>query len=255
MDDKTILRIEEKFLISPAEKDELLSRVQKHLEKDEYFKEEVLSLYFDTKNYNLAINSIERPAFREKIRVRSYNTPKLSSPVFFEIKSKYAAKNKKKLGNKRRLVIPLQSCYDFFEHGADLEAIAARASDNNPNQLQIARELTYLANFYQLEPNVLIAADRTAYVDKADKNFRLTFDEHLRFRTNDLCLEHGSRGKRYFNITKLDDRHKNIIMEVKTMHAMPPWFVAELSRQKLYPAQFSKYGKIYQTIIERNQNV
>lgn len=254
MDDKTILRTEEKYLINASTKAELLNVLKNHLAPDEFFEEEILSLYFDTKNFDLVIKSIDRPSFREKIRVRAYNVPELSSAIFFEVKSKYVS-GKKKLGNKRRLVLPLADFYDFQAGKIPLETVVAKTPNHDSKQLQIARELDYLMRHYQLEPKILICSDRVAYVEKDDKNFRLTFDENLRFRTTDLELEHGSNGEKYFDVTTLDNRQNNIIMEVKTMHAMPSWFVAELSAQKIYPATFSKYGKIYQTIIERNKHV
>ena len=252
MDDKTILRTEEKYLITKSEKTELLSRIEKNLKHDEFYKEEVLSLYFDTKNFDLVIKSIDRPNFREKVRVRAYNVPKKSSKIFFEVKTKYK-KGKKKIGNKRRLVLPLKDFYAYYENGESLEKLVKKNSGDSFRELQIARELDYLMKYYKLEPKVLIATDRIAYVGKDDPGFRLTFDKDLRFRTENLKLEKGSNGEKYFPNT--DDPKHDIVMEVKTMNSMPPWFVKELSRLKIYPARFSKYGKIYQLIQERTKNV
>ena len=244
-DDRTIERIEEKYLMSRSEKSALLKKLQKHLKKDEYFKESVLSLYFDTKNSDLANRSIDRPPFREKIRVRAYNVPTETSPVFFEVKSKLATRGVK-MGNKRRLVLPLKDFYAYFEHGKDLVKIAKKSSNSDPKQLQIARELDYLTKYYRLEPKVLISADRTAYVGKDDPGFRLTFDERLRFRATNLRLEKGTKGEKFFKKSTAN----NIIMEVKTLDSMPLWFVRELSNLKIYPDRFSKYGKIYQYLFE-----
>ncbi|MBQ7802501.1 polyphosphate polymerase domain-containing protein [Candidatus Saccharibacteria bacterium] len=252
MDDKTIERIEEKYLITSKEKTELLKAIKSNLRKDEFFSEEVLSIYFDTKNYDLVIKSIDRPDFREKVRIRAYNVPKLSSPIFFEIKTKLKV-GKKKIGNKRRLSLPLKDFYQYLEKDANLEELAKNFSKNNKKQVQIARELDYLMKYYRLEPKLFIGADRVAYVGKDDSNFRLTFDSNLRFREKKLRLEKGSDGEKFFPLTS-DPKH-DIIMEVKTMNAMPPWFARELSRLKIYPVRFSKYGKIYELIKERNKNV
>ena len=249
-DDRTIERIEEKYLISRSDKSALLKKLQKHLKKDEYYKESVLSLYFDTKFSDLANRSIDRPPFREKIRVRAYNVPTKTSLVFFEMKSKLATHGVK-MGNKRRLVLPLKDFYAYVEKGKDLVKIAEKSSKSDPKQLQIARELDYLTKYYCLEPKVLISADRTAYVGKENPGFRLTFDERLRFRTTDLRLERGTKGEKFFPKTSSN----NIIMEVKTLDSMPLWFVRELSNLKIYPDRFSKYGKIYQLITERKINV
>lgn len=246
----TIRRVEKKYLITRSEKAALLKAIKKHLKRDEYYKEEVISLYLDTDNFDLAIKTIDRPNFREKIRVRAYNIPKRSTKVFFEVKTKLAA-DKVKIGNKRRLIIPLKEFYTYINTGKGLEQIASKASDGNPQQIQVARELDYLIKHYGLKPKILIISNRTAFSGKNDSNFRLTFDENLRFRTTDLKLEKASTGEKYFPSTS--DPKRGIIMEAKTINAMPPWFVDEISRLKIYPTRFSKYGKIYQLITERNK--
>lgn len=248
--DRTIERIEEKYLLTRSEKNALMKAINKRLKHDTYYKEEVLSLYLDTANFDLAIKSLDRPNFRTKIRIRAYNIPKRSTKVFFEVKSKLAV-GKQKVGNKRRLIIPLKDFYAYLKSGDGLERTAAIISDGDPQQIQVAKELNYLFKIYNLRPQVLIASNRTAFVGKEYPNFRLTFDENLRFRTTNLKLEKGGNGEKYFPTAQNPKR--NIIMEAKTMRAMPPWFVAELSKLKIYPTRFSKYGKIYQLIKERNQ--
>ena len=252
MRDKTIERVEEKYLLTRSEKTALMKAVRKYLERDEYYKEEVLSLYFDTKNYDLAIKSIDRPDFREKVRVRAYDVPKRSSRVFFEVKTKFV-QGKRKIGDKRRLSVKLGDFYKYLDKGESLERIADKSSRGDAQQLQVARELDYMMKHYRLEPKVVVTADRVAFKGKEDAEFRLTFDENLRFREDELRLEKGSRGEKYF--PAVGEKERAIIMEVKTMRAMPPWFVAELSRLRIYPVRFSKYGKIYQLIQERKKNV
>ena len=248
MDDKKIERIEEKYLITKSEKTKLLKAINKHLLHDEWYKEEVLSLYLDTPNFDLAIKSIDRPEFREKIRVRAYNLPRKTTPVFFEVKTKYV-QGKRKIGNKRRLVLPLKDFYRYFEKGENLEKLIDKYTKGDKQQIQVARELDYLVKFYKLEPKLVISANRTAFKGKDDSDFRLTFDESLRFREKDLKLEKGSKGEKYF--PSINEKKRVIIMEVKTMRAMPLWFVEQLNQLKIYPTRFSKYGKIYQLIKER----
>lgn len=252
MDDKKIERIEEKYLITKSEKTVLMREIKNKLKRDKYYKEEVLSLYFDTPNFDLAIKSIDRPDFREKVRLRAYNLPKKSTPVFFEIKTKLA-KGKRKIGNKRRLIIKLGDFYKYYNKGEDLVKLIEKYTKGNWQQMQTAKELDYITKIYKLEPKVVISANRTAFVAKDDEDFRLTFDESLRFRETDLKLEKGSKGEKYF--PAVGQKERSIIMEVKTMQAMPPWFVDELAKLKIYPTRFSKYGKIYQLIEEREKNV
>ncbi|MBQ1528440.1 VTC domain-containing protein, partial [Candidatus Saccharibacteria bacterium] len=163
-----------------------------------------------------------------------------------EVKSKMAVK-KVKIGNKRRLVLSERE-FEKFMKGAKLEELV---KDGDFQQKQIARELAYLMDYYKLEPKMMIVADRVAFKDKEDAEFRLTFDENLRFREDNLSFRKGSKGEKYFPTT--NEPKKCIIMEAKTMSAMPQWFVRELSRLKIYPSRFSKYGKIYQLINERTK--
>ena len=250
--DRTIERVEEKYLITKQQKTVLMKLVSEKLEHDDFYKEQVISLYLDSDNYDLAIKTLDRPNFRLKVRVRSYDVPTLSKRVFFEVKTKLKT-DKKKVGNKRRLVLPLKDFYAYINKGQDLEKLAKKASKGDTQQCQVARELDYLVKTYDLKPKLLIVSDRTAFKGKYAEDFRLTFDENLRFRTQKLRLEKGGDGEKYFPNTP--DSKRSIIMEVKTMQSMPPWFVAELSKLHIYPVRFSKYGKIYQLINERNNNV
>lgn len=248
-DDKTIERVEEKYLITREQKEALLERLSENLKRDDYYKEEVLSIYFDTKDSDLAINSIERPEFREKFRARVYKMASGRSPVFLEVKSKMAVK-KIKIGNKRRLVLTERE-FEKFLKGEELMKLVERTQSSTFQQRQIARELEYLMSYYKLGPKVMIIADRVAFKGKENPAFRLTFDENLRFREKDLNFKKGAKGEKYFLAT--ENPQKCIIMEVKTMNAMPQWFISELSQLKIYPSRFSKYGKIYQLINERKK--
>ena len=258
MEAQTISRVEEKYLISSAQKSRLLGSIeQRYLVHDRFFSEEILSLYFDTDDAQIANRSIDRPDYRFKLRARTYNTPSKHSPIFFEVKSKLI-KGSLHLGNKRRLVLSLGNFYKYLDGDLSLEVAARRYTkayaQSRPEatipsdpfrQIQFAHELEYLMGLYRPRPRVLISSNRLAYTAQDNPAFRLTFDENLRFRTEDLRLEHGSQGDLFFA-----GQDRNIVMEVKTFDAMPFWFVAELSKLKIYPVRFSKYGKIYQYLFE-----
>ena len=51
-------------------------------------------LYYDTPDYNLIRQSIEKPKYKEKLRLRSYGVPAKEDQVFLEIKKKYADKRR-----------------------------------------------------------------------------------------------------------------------------------------------------------------
>ena len=113
-------------------------------------------------------------------------------------------------------------------------------SNNNYSDAQIAKEIDYLIQYHKLKPKILVRYNRESYRGK--DNIRITFDENLKYRTNDLSLNNKKHDKIYFE----DD--KNIIMEIKASEVFPLWLVQTLSENKLYSQRFSKIGKIYQKL-------
>lgn len=221
MNQNVFKRIEEKYLLSKKEKDLLLKSISKHLEKDEYFESTICNIYFDSENNDLIINSIEKPIYKDKVRIRSYGIPKMEDDVYFEIKNKY-----KGIVGKRRIKIKLKEFYDYMENNI-------YDSSN-----QIMKELDYLIQYYDLKPKMYIAYDRKSYKGKEDNNLRITIDSNLRSRDSNLRLDYGDKGEKYF-------KEEYYIMEIKTLGSLPLWLVKSLSRLKIYPTSFSKYGSIY----------
>ncbi len=215
-------RVEEKYLLSKKQGDLLLKKIRSYIEKDEYYESTICNIYFDTPDHKLIINSLEKPIYKDKIRLRSYNIPSLDDDVFLEVKCKYDG-----VVSKRRIKLTLKEFYNYLE------------SREVPKNHQIMKELDYLFRFYQLQPSYFIAYDRKSYRGIYDNELRITIDSNLRSRREDLQLELGDAGKRYFS----EDHY---IMEIKTLNAMPLWLVQCLSELKIFPISFSKYGSIYQ---------
>lgn len=67
-------RYELKYLLSEEQKGRILAAMAPYMEPDAYGRSAVRSLYFDTDNYRLARRSIEKPAYKEKLRIRSHGT-------------------------------------------------------------------------------------------------------------------------------------------------------------------------------------
>ena len=241
MDEKIFDRVEKKYLISRQEQKEVYKVLKKEMEKDKYFKSEVFNLYFDTDNFDFIIKSIERPHFKEKLRARSYGG---YDKVFLEIKTKLKGKEYN-VGYKRRVLITHGDFEKLIKRENSLEELA-KLKVETPDDLQIAKEVDYLINRFNLKPKILVYYERESYLGK--NGLRITFDENLKYRDTDLSFKTSSRDQNYFQ----NDR--NIIMEIKAQGAMPLWLVHLLSKQKIYPSQFSKIGKIYQTI-RKEQNV
>jgi len=217
-------RVEKKYLLNKQEYKLLLKKMKPYIIPDQYSKSIICNLYFDTNNFDLIKRSIEKPVYKEKVRLRSYGIPSLDSTVFLEIKKKY-----KKQVNKRRISLPLKEIYKFLE--------------NTNENTQIEKEIAYTLKFYQLKPMVYLAYNRLAFCGKNNPDFRITFDTNIRYRKDNLKLELGDQGK-----TILSDG--TYIMEVKANFSYPLWFCTLLSELHIYPTTFSKYGKVYQTILK-----
>lgn len=228
---ETFRRIEIKYLLTPEDFKNLLELTDDYVEKDRYFASTNCSIYFDTDDKDLVINSMEKPLFKEKLRLRSYNVPTLDDVVFIEIKRKFSG-----IGSKRRIAVRLKDFYSYLETG-----------ELNSTSPQVKSEIDYCIRYYGLKPKLFLAYDRNSYCGKTDKNFRLTFDRNIRSRETDLRLENGDHGDLYFN----DDA---VLLETKTITAYPLWFSRALSDLKIYPVSFSKYGKVYEKIVNSQKN-
>ena len=248
---KVFRRVEKKYIISEAQKDEFLKICKKNLKKNKYFESTVCSVYFDTKNDDLIIKQIDKPLdkpdFNEKVRLRSYNVPDDEDYIFFELKTKHR-EGKDKIGDKRRFQLLLSDYYDWYSGKTSLVEIAKRKVEKT-NDMQIAKEIEYVIDYLKLEPKIFIACERQSYEGKQDSMLRITIDENLRYRTDDLDLKSGASGENFFK------DYKNTILEIKSARGMPLWLVGALNKLKIFPQPFSKYGKIYQQMKGENINV
>ena len=82
----TFARREIKYFITPAQRDLLKQALAPYMTPDVYGKYSINSIYYDTEDWRLVRASIEKPEYKEKLRVRSYSVPKETDPVFIEIK-------------------------------------------------------------------------------------------------------------------------------------------------------------------------
>ena len=227
---KTIFeRTEKQYVITVSQKNELLSLISDKIKSDEYGESNVNSIYYDTDDYRLIRNSIEKPVYKEKLRLRSYSVPKGDSTVFLELKKKY-----KGVVYKRRKTLKYDDAQKYLK------------SHILPDNSQIMREIDWTMNFYKtLKPKMFIGYDRLAYVGSEDENLRITFDFNLRFRTDNLSLDCGNYGENIIG-------NNYFIMEIKALNAMPLWLCFALDKLKIYPSSFSKYGTAYQIVTKRN---
>ena len=135
---------------------------------------------------------------------------------------------------KRRQTLRYTEAMDYIDYG------------EMPDESQIMREIDYTMSRYRnLRPRMFIGYDRTAFYSRTDHELRITFDKNVRFRTNNLDLAKGSYGETILPSNLC-------IMEIKSLNTMPLWLTSALSRLKLFPCSFSKYGTAYRIVSERN---
>ena len=220
-------RYELKYMLTLTQKEKILEAISTYMQLDKYGRTTIRNIYFDTDSYRLIRRSIEKPAYKEKIRIRSYSQATADSTVFVELKKKY-----EKVVYKRRL--PLCE--------ADAMAWVCRARAC-PFDTQISREIDYFIDFYgKLNPTVFLSYEREAYYDKGGGDFRLTFDDNILCRQTDVNL------CSYVYGTPILPEGK-VLMELKCSGGIPLWMVEVLSRERIYKTSFSKYGTAYSTLI------
>ena len=79
---ETFKRVEKKYLLTREKYNELREALKDQIVEDEYGLSSISNVYYDTDDYRLIRDSIEKPKYKEKLRVRSYGTPKEETKVF-----------------------------------------------------------------------------------------------------------------------------------------------------------------------------
>ena len=105
-------RNEQKYLLTEEQYHNLWELISPYLEEDEYGQSTICNLYYDTVDYELIRTSMEKPVYKEKLRLRSYGVPTEETTVFIEIKKKYDG-----IVYKRRIGLPLMDAMQGLEQG------------------------------------------------------------------------------------------------------------------------------------------
>jgi len=223
-------RYEIKYLLNREQYNNLKTIMSLYMNSDEFGDTTICNLYYDTNSNEVIRRSIEKPLYKEKLRIRSYGVPSDDQKVFVGLKKKFEG-----IVYKRRISM-LSNDVEILLNG------------NQEYDNQIAKEIRYYKSCYQdLVPAMFIAYKREAFFAKENHEFRMTFDQEITYRDYDLSLESGVYGKQL-----LDE--DQILLEVKTAVGIPVWLRNYLSENKIYKTSFSKYGKIYQTNYETNND-
>ena len=220
-------RFELKYMLTLDQKEQVLRVMEPHMKLDQYGRTTIRNLYYDTDDYRLIRKSLERPVYKEKLRLRSYDRASPDSTVFVELKKKFRS-----VVYKRRLALPERNAMEWL-------------SGKSPpqEQSQIAREIDYARSFYQtLKPAAFLSYEREAYYALDGSDFRITFDDTILCREEDLSLQANPWGT-----PLLEDGR--VLMEIKCSGGVPLWLTRFLTQERIFKTSFSKYGTAYQQII------
>lgn len=225
-------RYEMKYMLTPDQKEKILQVIEQHMTPDKYGRTTIRNIYFDTDNYRLIRRSIEKPAYKEKLRIRSYSQANPGSPVFVELKKKY-----NHVVYKRRIALPEKAAVEWL-----------CSTHHCCQETQISNEIDYFIEYYKtLHPTVFLSYERDAYYSRNGDDFRITFDDNILCRQSELTLEADVWG------TPLLEENKTL-MEIKCSGGIPLWMAHVLSKEHIYKTSFSKYGTVYKTMIYPKYN-
>ena len=222
-------RYELKYMLTLEQKNLILEAISPYMTLDQYGRTTIRNIYFDTEDYKLIRASIDKPVYKEKLRVRSYEQATHNSKVFVEIKKKY-----NHVVYKRRT--------SMSENDA-MKWLCERQFPKDNDKVQIVREIEYFMDFYKgLRPSVFLTYEREAYYSNDGSDFRVTFDDNILYRKDDLSLTAPVYGTSLL-------KDGLVLMEIKCSGGIPLWMVDVLSKEKIFKTSFSKYGTAYRTII------
>jgi len=223
-------RKEVKYLLSDAQLQALMPVLRQHMEPDDFPHSSIVNLYYDTPDFRMIRRSLEKPDYKEKLRLRSYGIPGDMTPVFPEIKKKAQG-----IVYKRRVAMPYNQALDYL-------------SGNRPGpEGQIYRELDWMLRAYSdLAPRVFLSCERDSWKGLENPALRLTLDRDIFYRTHGLDLRWGPWGDPVLSSGQT-------LMEVKIPGAVPIWLARALSMLEIFPTSFSKYGEAYKQIYTETQ--
>lgn len=220
-------RYEYKYVITEDIFNILIEKLNEKLNFDKFCqrneKYTIINHYVDTKDYQMIRDSLDKPIYKQKLRLRMYNQLESDEDlIFFEIKKKY-----KGLVNKRRC------CLKYKEA---MEMIYENKFPNIQSYMnkQILKEIFYILQMGEYQLTSKIMYERIALFSD-DYKLRVSFD----FNINSQNIEH------------LDS--KRILMEIKTPDSIPIWLIKILNELSIKSQSFSKYGKEFNAKLEREK--
>ena len=221
-------RYELKYVMPWAKCEALLADLEHHVPVDRNGGRagyRVVSLYYDSPEYDFFWAKVEGIRFRRKVRLRAYveRDPKDITECTVEIKQRV-----NRTLQKRRLLLPL----------AEAERLCAGAPvppHLDPLDQRVAEEVSYLVQGKHLVPSAITAYHRRAFEGlHTNAGLRVTFDTDVRGRIHALKLDENAANRHIVPPGWA-------IMEVKANDAVPSWMIGLLGRHECQLQRVSKY--------------
>lgn len=225
MEQMVFARKEIKYILPPDVYAPFAAEIARRMQEDRHGEYRICNLYYDTEHFDLIRMSIDKPLYKEKLRIRSYGTPGPDTPVYIEIKKKYDG-----IVYKRRETLPYAAACAFLNSGVYPEG----------RDSQIMREIRYFLSHYRPRPALYLSYLRHPFA-LPEEDLRVTFDSDVRYRFENTALCAGDTGE----LLLPPDVH---LMEIKTGTAYPLWLSHLLDEYHIRRTSFSKYGRIYQRV-------
>ena len=224
---ETFARVEHKYILPVEKYDSFIKMIQPHIKDDAYPSYSLHNIYYDSPDNLMITRSLEGPEYKEKLRLRAYGEDPTDN-VFLEIKKKYDG-----IVYKRRIALHEKEALDYLNKPIPLS-----------NTSQIAKEIDYVKDLYNVRGKMFIGYDRRAYAGKDEDDVRITFDTNIRYRLHNLSLDDIGE-------ETIIQNPNEMVLEIKVMDRYPMWLSEALAEHKLYKGSFSKYGIIYSALHQK----
>ncbi len=217
-------RYELKYKLTTQQYDDLKEFMKDKMQLDSYGRHKISNIYFDTDDYRIIRFSLEKPNYKEKLRLRIYGEPNDAQPAFIELKKKF-----KGVVYKRRITENQNVALSLLLDREEKSAVS-----------QIHKEIDYFIDSFEnkLMPKVFLSYEREAYFCEIDDNFRMTFDFNIKMRDTNISLFSDEN-----DVSVLGDEH--VLLEVKTVQGLPFWLIEFFNQNNIYKESFSKYGTAF----------
>ncbi|MHC4265571.1 MAG: VTC domain-containing protein [Planctomycetota bacterium] len=231
--DRTLwCRYEMKYVISESKAAAIQNFIRPYIELDRYSKLQpngfypIVSLYLDSNNMQLCIESLRGVLKRFKLRIRSYSdNPEY--PRFFEIKRR-----------SNRVIIKSRARVRTQDVPILLEGRYVPPIGNYKQDIDAIRQFQLYMRSVHAKPKVLIKYQRCAYEGKMHNRVRVTFDKKLCYKvTSDPEVLLGRPGFQYNSATL-----RGVILEIKFTGRYPAWLGRMATTFGLRQRSMSKYA-------------